>query len=454
MGILEVSRAIEDAQYGIRGVLNNIPGIIQSFGGSMGLAGVVSIAAVAVSVFGKSLWDMAMAGDRSAESVEQLKNRTTEYIKALQGVSEKRRQALRDFEENKKALIEEKKLRVFIEGLGDPSGKADKEASHTERMRAVRDRIQALEAEKEAALGFAGATPRRDPAADLEQDYKAAYDLAEKLKRRGLEIEREIFTTKPLVPSAMMETNAELEGEKAIVKAENNLKKLESIKANAEGVLMSSSEIVKDQFTKLFRARADSDDPLSPLQFAPSTRDEARATLYDTNKQIEEEKKKLQAIKDQVRAKKQENDITKKHLDALQKEADDNKTAVSTAIEKRKQAELELETRRKELKLQKEIAALGYGSTGLRGIPVLGDVFAAMNDAKNGFAEIVGNSMMGNLSGFRINPSDMLSSSGRIGGSVSEYNSAVATVNYQRETLAQLKKIATNTGRKGVATFF
>ncbi len=60
MGVLELSRAFEDAQYGMRGVLNNIPGIIQSFGGGAGLAGVISIAAVALS----QLIDMDKIGEQ------------------------------------------------------------------------------------------------------------------------------------------------------------------------------------------------------------------------------------------------------------------------------------------------------------------------------------------------------------------------------------------------------
>jgi hypothetical protein len=47
MGFLAFSQAVEDAQYGIRGVLNNIPQMIMGFGGTMGLAGAISLAAVA-----------------------------------------------------------------------------------------------------------------------------------------------------------------------------------------------------------------------------------------------------------------------------------------------------------------------------------------------------------------------------------------------------------------------
>src|SRR5579859_7498589 len=43
---LEASRGFEDLQYGIGGVLNNIPGLITSLGGGAGLAGILSAVAV------------------------------------------------------------------------------------------------------------------------------------------------------------------------------------------------------------------------------------------------------------------------------------------------------------------------------------------------------------------------------------------------------------------------
>ena len=52
-----------------------------------------------------------------------------------------------------------------------------------------------------------------------------------------------------------------------------------------------------------------------------------------------------------------------------------------------------------------------------------------------------------------IGGGDMLSSSGRIGGSVAEYNSAIATINYQRETLKVLREIARNSARKQSSTY-
>jgi len=49
MGFLAFSQAVEDSQYGVNGILNNIPMMVMGFGGSMGLAGAISLAAVAAT---------------------------------------------------------------------------------------------------------------------------------------------------------------------------------------------------------------------------------------------------------------------------------------------------------------------------------------------------------------------------------------------------------------------
>ena len=53
--LLTFSQAAEDAQYGIRGVLNNIPGLVMSLGGGAGLAGAVSLAAVGLNLLFEKL---------------------------------------------------------------------------------------------------------------------------------------------------------------------------------------------------------------------------------------------------------------------------------------------------------------------------------------------------------------------------------------------------------------
>lgn len=60
---LEVSRAVEDAQYGIAGVLNNLPGLVTMLGGGAGLAGALSLAAVGATQLVKHLGGINNAVD-------------------------------------------------------------------------------------------------------------------------------------------------------------------------------------------------------------------------------------------------------------------------------------------------------------------------------------------------------------------------------------------------------
>lgn len=84
-GFLELSRAVEDAQYGLNGVLNNLPPMIQRFGGSAGLAAGISLAAVAFNILLPKLIqaakDMNLFGDKTADvrgQVEKLQERISE----------------------------------------------------------------------------------------------------------------------------------------------------------------------------------------------------------------------------------------------------------------------------------------------------------------------------------------------------------------------------------------
>ena len=86
LGFLAFSQALEDSQYGIKGVLNNIPQMILGFGLGAGVAGAISIAAVAAvslypalkrltgamdseraEAYAKSLLKLSIAGAKAAE---------------------------------------------------------------------------------------------------------------------------------------------------------------------------------------------------------------------------------------------------------------------------------------------------------------------------------------------------------------------------------------------------
>lgn len=70
--LLMFSQGFEDAQYGIRGVLNNIPGLIMALGGTAGLAGAISIAAVAGSVLFEWLGKTEVKASDTAEKLKEI----------------------------------------------------------------------------------------------------------------------------------------------------------------------------------------------------------------------------------------------------------------------------------------------------------------------------------------------------------------------------------------------
>lgn len=82
---LEASRAFEDAQYGLRGVLNNIPGLIMMLGGSAGLAGAVSVGAVAMSIFAARVEKLQQEAKKAAENAGEMNDKLRQFLQTVEG---------------------------------------------------------------------------------------------------------------------------------------------------------------------------------------------------------------------------------------------------------------------------------------------------------------------------------------------------------------------------------
>lgn len=76
LAVLEASRAFEDLQYGIGGVLNNIPNLLMNLGIGAGLTGVVSAAAVGVNMLAKNFGNIDPAAKDATDSAR-------EHVKSL-----------------------------------------------------------------------------------------------------------------------------------------------------------------------------------------------------------------------------------------------------------------------------------------------------------------------------------------------------------------------------------
>jgi hypothetical protein len=67
---LEASRAIEDLQYGIGGIVNNIPSLVMALGGGAGLTAAISLAAVGVNQLYKNFTSVPDATDAAATAAK------------------------------------------------------------------------------------------------------------------------------------------------------------------------------------------------------------------------------------------------------------------------------------------------------------------------------------------------------------------------------------------------
>lgn len=201
-GMLLLGQALEDAQYGLRGVMNNIPGLVTSFGLGAGAAGVLQIGLVAVSQIMDLISAQAKAnngkpllGDMTFD--ERIMREMDNFSLALErqrDAARERNDALRDtvaaVDAAIKAEQEMLKLRREMEdedfvSTGDPVRdivlkkdialtRADEDAALREKERNAK--LEAARAEQAA---------REQEAAQLAAEAKAQADKVAGLKQRA-----------------------------------------------------------------------------------------------------------------------------------------------------------------------------------------------------------------------------------------------------------------------------
>ncbi len=206
MAMLMFSQGLEDAQYGIKGVLNNIPPLVMAMGGSAGLAGAVSIAAVSLTALSKAFaklnQDQVLA-EGNAKRLTAFTERSAKANQDAEKAGERQAEAFREQftlmdlkrEYDQQELTRKEKLaaaerEIQMAQLERLTGAERMQKEHELTTRAERERLAAEEtaAQRQAevdAKKLAEIRTRQQEAVAMLKEYEAMKALAEKNATRG-----------------------------------------------------------------------------------------------------------------------------------------------------------------------------------------------------------------------------------------------------------------------------
>ena len=184
MGFLAFSQAVEDSQYGINGILNNIPMMVMGFGGSMGLAGAISLAAVAATQGFKLI--KRMTGEAASDAWEAARVMGAKnYEQALKDVYKAQRDTRRE-ELLMVAVMKERaaQLALIERAVGVNQKRAEGFALEADLVRELRNEENQLNAARERFAKGGQSEWNRAAKKFYEEQARFEADLAAKQKEK------------------------------------------------------------------------------------------------------------------------------------------------------------------------------------------------------------------------------------------------------------------------------
>ena len=168
LAMLEFSRAFEDAQYGIRGVLNNIPTLLAMLGLGPGLAGVASVAAVAAV----ELWDAFADSKDAEEGIDVIAEAMEKLAGKLKALRDRRKEIADIPVSDLSAGITEETaaLKLQTEGIKYNIEALKERIAQAERLDAILTRSALAEIDAAAAGGSLSADEAAERRADIERE--------------------------------------------------------------------------------------------------------------------------------------------------------------------------------------------------------------------------------------------------------------------------------------------
>lgn len=206
MAMLMFSQGLEDAQYGIKGVLNNIPPLVMAMGGSAGLAGTISVAAVSITQLTKVMAMLNKEQELAEGNAKRLAGWTEANNKAMAAAEDAGRKQAEAFQEQftlmdlkreydqqelarkeKLAAAEREIQQAQLERL---TGAERMQKEHELTTKAERERIaaEAASVNRQAevdAKKLAEIRTRQEEAVAMLKQYEEMKAAAEKAAMRG-----------------------------------------------------------------------------------------------------------------------------------------------------------------------------------------------------------------------------------------------------------------------------
>ena len=216
LAMLSFSQAVEDAQYGIRGILNNIPLLVMQLGGGAGLAGVISLAAVGLSTLYRKLTETDKSIEETAEEVnvltdyfkdlnEEVENARFEaYADKLQVVDSMIKRQNESLRANIKFTQQKVKEELALAAAQDDIARAQiaqrvqYDPNFTEQDAAeARNRLDAAKIARETEAKIAEEQAKIEAATikykETAENRQAVQERTQELERKYLEMEEELF---------------------------------------------------------------------------------------------------------------------------------------------------------------------------------------------------------------------------------------------------------------------
>ncbi len=297
---LEVSRGLEDLQYGVGGIVNNIPSLVMALGGTAGLTAVLSLAAVGVNQLYKAFTNVDKGAEEATKAASKHVDDLAERIADLRSELRKVAMGADAFEEGErqKAIdIAEKQAKSLSEALGGMERVADL----AKRFKSGDDVMKAYDISLSGAANRARARAMNlavEPA-EIDAAIKAVKDLEDAKTVMRLTVQKRMLK-QVLENEKEAEEEARREAEKAA-------------RARARGELKEEDALAKAKYDQFIAHMDDEDKALADV--AKARREQRK------REQAEAEREADRAAKDLVRfyqkqARDEERDKQKQERDA------------------------------------------------------------------------------------------------------------------------------------------